>query len=133
MLDTINEQLDYLKFSSYLEYILSKSENKTLEYISPSGDLYKLLLFEDILRIDFKDKCKVNIDLDVDYIGTWWSENILPLFKAKYNKEDLDDVINNISTYMNDYNIKYIDNTIFLRIEVLFLQPLIRISFFLSF
>lgn len=89
MLDTINEQLDNLKFSSYLEYILSKSENKTLEYISPSGDLYKLLLFEDILRIDYKDKCKVKIDLDVDYIGTWWSENILPLFKAKYNKEDL--------------------------------------------
>lgn len=89
MLDTINEQLDNLKFSSYLEYILSKSENKTLDYISPSGDLYKLLLFEDILRIDYKDKCKVKIDLDVDYIGTWWSENILPLFKAKYNKEDL--------------------------------------------
>ena len=89
MLDTINEQLDNLKFSSYLEYILSKSENKTLEYISPSGDLYKLLLFEDILRIDYKDKCKVKIDLDVDYIGRWWSENILPLFKAKYNKEDL--------------------------------------------
>ena len=89
MLDTINEQLDNLKFSSYLEYILSKSENKTLEYISPSGDLYKLLLFEDILRIDYKDNCKVKIDLDVDYIGTWWSENILPLFKAKYNKEDL--------------------------------------------
>ena len=89
MLGTINEQLDNLKFSSYLEYILSKSENKTLEYISPSGDLYKLLLFEDILRIDYKDKCKVKIDLDVDYIGTWWSENILPLFKAKYNKEDL--------------------------------------------
>lgn len=89
MLDIINEQLDNLKFSSYLEYILSKSENKTLEYISPSGDLYKLLLFEDILRIDYKDKCKVKIDLDVDYIGTWWSENILPLFKAKYNKEDL--------------------------------------------
>ena len=89
MLDTINEQLDNLKFSSYLEYILSKSENKTLEYISPSGDLYKLLLFEDILRIDYKDKCKVKIDLDVDYIGTWCSENILPLFKAKYNKEDL--------------------------------------------
>ena len=89
MLDTINEQLDNLKFSSYLEYILSKSENKTLEYISPSGDLYKLLLFEDILRIDYKDKCKVKIDLDVEYIGRWWSENILPLFKAKYNKEDL--------------------------------------------
>lgn len=89
MLDTINEQLDNLKFSSYLEYILFKSENKTLDYISPSGDLYKLLLFEDILRIDYKDKCKVKIDLDVDYIGTWWSENILPLFKAKYNKEDL--------------------------------------------
>ena len=89
MLDTINEQLDNLKFSSYLEYILSKSENKTLDYISPSGDLYKLLLFEDILRIDYKDKCKVKIDLDVDYIGRWWSENILPLFKAKYNKEDL--------------------------------------------
>ena len=89
MLDTINEQLDNLKFSSYLEYILSKSENKTLEYISPSGDLYKLLLFEDILRIDYKDKCKVKIDLDVEYIGTWCSENILPLFKAKYNKEDL--------------------------------------------
>ena len=89
MLGTINEQLDNLNFSSYLEYILSKSENKTLEYISPSGDLYKLLLFEDILRIDYKDKCKVKIDLDVDYIGTWWSENILPLFKAKYNKEDL--------------------------------------------
>ena len=89
MLDTINEQLDNLKFSSYLEYILSKSENKTLDYISPSGDLYKLLLFEDILRIDYKDKCKVKIDLDVEYIGRWWSENILPLFKAKYNKEDL--------------------------------------------
>ena len=89
MLDTINEQLDNLKFSSYLEYILFKSENKTLDYISPSGDLYKLLLFEDILRIDYKDKCKVKIDLDVEYIGRWWSENILPLFKAKYNKEDL--------------------------------------------
>ena len=89
MLGTINEQLDNLKFSSYLEYILSKSENKTLDYISPSGDLYKLLLFEDILRIDYKDKCKVKIDLDVEYIGRWWSENILPLFKAKYNKEDL--------------------------------------------
>ncbi|MDU1202186.1 MAG: hypothetical protein E7A06_04485 [Clostridiales bacterium] len=89
MLDTINEQLDNLKFSSYLEYILSKSENKTLDYISPSGDLYKLLLFEDILRIDYKDKCKVKIDLDVEYIGRWWSENIRPLFKAKYNKEDL--------------------------------------------
>ena len=89
MLDTINEQLDNLKFSSYLEYILSKSENKTLDYISPSGDLYNLLLFEDILRIDYKDKCKVKIDLDVEYIGRWWSENILPLFKAKYNKEDL--------------------------------------------
>ena len=89
MLGTINEQLDNLKFSSYLEYILSKSENKTLEYISPSGDLYKLLLFEDILRIDYKDKCKVKIDLDVENIGRSRSENILPLFKAKYNTEDL--------------------------------------------
>ena len=42
-----------------------------------------------MLRIDYKDKCSVKIDLDVDYIGKWWSENILPLFKAKYSEDDL--------------------------------------------
>ena len=39
-----------------------------------------------------------------------------PLYKIinnnkEYNKENIDDVINNISTYMNDYNIKYIDRS----------------------
>ncbi|MDO5011536.1 MAG: hypothetical protein Q4E31_11980, partial [Intestinibacter bartlettii] len=89
MLNTINEQLDNFKFNSYLEYILSKKENKSLEYISPLSNLYHLLLFEDMLRIDYKDKCNVRIDLDVDYIGKWWSENILPLFKKKYDKSEL--------------------------------------------
>ncbi|MDY5211220.1 hypothetical protein [Intestinibacter sp.] len=89
MIETINIQLNNMNFSAYLEYILSKDENKSLDYISPSGDLYQLLLFEDMLRIDYKDKCSVKIDLDVDYIGKWWSENILPLFKAKYSEDDL--------------------------------------------
>lgn len=89
MIETINIQLNNMNFSAYLEYILSKDENKSLDYISPSRDLYQLLLFEDILRIDYKDKCSVKIDLDVDYIGKWWSENILPLFKAKYSEDDL--------------------------------------------
>ncbi|WP_455543685.1 hypothetical protein [Intestinibacter sp.] len=89
MLKAINEQLDNSKFDSYLEHILNKKENKSLEYISPSNDLYQLLLFEDMLRVDYKDKCNVKIDLDVDYIGEWWSKNILPEFKKKYGEKDL--------------------------------------------
>ena len=56
-----------------------------------SSDLYKLLLFEDMLRIDYSDKCTVKIDLDVEYVGKWWSENILPIFKERYSKKDLID------------------------------------------
>lgn len=93
MFKTINIELNNLNFDSYLHYILDKEENKTLEYISPSSDLYKLLLFEDMLRIDYIDFCNVKIDLDVEYIGRWWSENILPLFKKKYNGQDL---VNNL-------------------------------------
>ena len=52
-----------------------------------SSDLYKLLLFEDMLRIDYSDKCTVKIDLDVEYVGKWWSENILPIFKERYSKK----------------------------------------------
>ena len=70
---------------------LSKEENKSLGYISMSSDLYKLLLFEDMLRIDYSDKCTVKIDLDVEYVGKWWSENILPIFKERYSKKDLID------------------------------------------
>ncbi|MFR3071848.1 MAG: hypothetical protein ACLTK8_03335 [Paeniclostridium sp.] len=67
MIEIINKELNNLNFDSYLRYILSKEENKSLGYISMSSDLYKLL-FEDILRIDYSDKCTVKIDLDVEYV-----------------------------------------------------------------
>lgn len=89
MFKSINNQLNNLNFDSYLHYILEKKENKTLDYISPKSDLYKLLLFEDMLRIDYADSCSIKIDLDVEYVGKWWSENILPLFKQKYEGEAL--------------------------------------------
>lgn len=91
MIEIINKELNNLNFDSYLRYILSKEENKSLGYISMSSDLYKLLLFEDMLRIDYSDKCTVKIDLDVEYVGKWWSENILPIFKERYSKKDLID------------------------------------------
>lgn len=89
MLEVINEQLNNYMFNSYLKAILSKQENKSLEYISPSSDLYELLLFEDILSVDYRDKYKADVELDVDYIGDWWRQNILPIFKAKYKEEEL--------------------------------------------
>ena len=45
MIEIINKELNNLNFDSYLRYILSKEENKSLGYISMSSDLYKLLLF----------------------------------------------------------------------------------------
>lgn len=51
-----------------------------------SSDLYKLL-FEDMLRIDYSDKSTVKIDLDVEYVEKWWSENILPIFKEDIAKK----------------------------------------------
>ena len=37
--------------------------------------------------------------------------HLIKRLHKEYNKKDIDDVINNISTYMNDYNIKYIDRS----------------------
>ncbi|MGM9534001.1 MAG: hypothetical protein ACI3VR_02065 [Intestinibacter sp.] len=91
MIKTIEKQLDSNMFNSYLKHILSKEENISLEYISPDSDLYELMLFEDILSVDYKDKYNIKVDLDVDYIGNWWRENILPIFKAKYSQDQLQD------------------------------------------
>ena len=58
MIKTIEKQLNSEMFNSYLKHILSKEENISLEYISPESDLYELMLFEDILSVDYKDKYK---------------------------------------------------------------------------
>ncbi|MGN1033038.1 MAG: hypothetical protein ACI4PU_06210 [Intestinibacter sp.] len=94
MLKTIERELNSDMFNSYLKYILSKEENISLEYISPDKDIYNLMLFEDILSVDYKDKYDININLDVDYIGNWWKKNILPLFKSKYSEDQLYDKLN---------------------------------------
>lgn len=94
MLKIIEQELNSDMFNSYLKYILSKDENIYLEYISPDSDLYELILFEDILSVDYKDKYDINVDLDVDYIGDWWRQNILPIFKSKYSEDQLQDRLN---------------------------------------
>lgn len=94
MLKIIEQELNSDMFNFYLKYILSKDENIYLEYISPDSDLYELILFEDILSVDYKDKYDINVDLDVDYIGDWWRQNILPIFKSKYSEDQLQDRLN---------------------------------------
>lgn len=94
MLKIIEQELNSDMFNFYLKYILSKDENIYLEYISPDSDLYELILFEDMLSVDYKDKYDINVDLDVDYIGDWWRQNILPIFKSKYSEDQLQDRLN---------------------------------------
>ena len=94
MLKIIEQELNSDMFNFYLKYILSKDENIYLEYISPDSDLYELILFEDILSVDYKDKYDINVDLDVDDIGDWWRQNILPIFKSKYSEDQLQDRLN---------------------------------------
>lgn len=91
MLDSIKLELNDLLFNSYLKYILSKEENISLKYFSMEKDLYKFILFEDILNEDYKDYFDVKLNLDVEYIGIWWTNNILPIFKSKYDETKLKD------------------------------------------
>lgn len=61
-------------------------------------------------------KYNYNKNVPLDNMKIAYNRIYYPLYKIinnnkEYNKEDLDDVINNISTYMNDYNIKYIDRS----------------------
>lgn len=61
-------------------------------------------------------KYNYNKNVPLDNMKIAYNRIYYPLYKIinnnkEYNKEDLDDVINNISTYMNDYNIKYIDKS----------------------
>lgn len=89
MLDDIKLELDDELFNSYLKYILSKQENISLEYFSMKNDLYKFILFEDILSEDYKDDLDIKLNLDVEYLKSWWIYNILPIFKSKYDETKL--------------------------------------------
>ena len=61
-------------------------------------------------------KYNYNKNVPLDNMKIAYNRIYYPLYKIinnnkKYNKKDFDDVINNISTYMNDYNIKFIDRS----------------------
>lgn len=57
-------------------------------------------------------KYNYNKNVPLDNMKIAYNRIYYPLYKIiNNNKEDLDDVINNISTYINDYNIKYIDRS----------------------
>ena len=83
MLDSIEENLNDSIFDKYLHEILSKDSNICLEYLDSDKDLYNLLLFEDILSVDYDD-LNLKINLNAKYIADWWEENIFPILKSKY-------------------------------------------------
>jgi hypothetical protein len=61
-------------------------------------------------------KYNYNKNVPLDNMKIAYNRIYYPLYNIinnnkEYNKEDINDVINNISTYMNDYNIKYIDRS----------------------
>lgn len=83
MLDSIEENLNDSIFDKYLHEILAKDSNICLEYLDSDKDLYNLLLFEDILSVDYDD-LNLKINLNAKYIADWWEENIFPILKSKY-------------------------------------------------
>lgn len=93
MMDIIERDLNSEKFNNYLVHILSKESNICEEYLNPNKDLYNLLLFEDILSVDYKSDYNINIDVDINYIVTWWNENILPMLKRESKEGDFSKVL----------------------------------------
>lgn len=88
MMDIIEKDLDSEKFNSYLKYILAKEYNICEEYLDKDKDLYNVLLFEDILSVDYKQDYNIKIDVDVEYIVKWWNEKIFSMLKEKYESID---------------------------------------------
>lgn len=83
MMDIIEKDLDSEKFNSYLKQILAKESNICEGYLDKDKDLYNLLLFEDILSVDYKQDYNIKIDIDVEYIIKWWNEKIFSMLKQK--------------------------------------------------
>lgn len=93
MMDIIERDLNSEKFNNYLVHILSKESNICEGYLNQDKDLYNLLLFEDILSVDYKADYNIKIDVDINYIVTWWNENILPMLKRESKEGDFSKVL----------------------------------------
>lgn len=69
-------------------------------------------------------KYNYNKNVPLDNMKIAYNRIYYPLYKIinnnkEYNIEDIDDVIKNISIYMNDYNIKYIDRSTYKSYRIL--------------
>lgn len=95
MMDIIERDLNSEKFNNYLVHILSKESNICEGYLNQDKDLYNLLLFEDILSVDYKSDYNINIDVDINYIVTWWNQNILLMLKRESKEGDFSKVLKN--------------------------------------
>lgn len=93
MMDIIESNLNSEIFNNYLVHILSKESNICESYLSKDKDLYNLLLFEDILSVDYKDDYNIKIDIDINYIVNWWNEKILPMLQQESKETDFSKVL----------------------------------------